>query len=120
MGLLIILLVGVLVGWLASVVTGMGGGLIFDMVVGIVGALVAGWILAAALRFSAARSRSCRSYIQCSARSSYFWSSASCVVAVGDDDAQLRSLPVDQERNPAGWNSSICSVGSVLNLVAAI
>jgi len=44
MVLLIILLVGVLVGWLASVVTGTGGGLLFDMVAGIVGALIAGWI----------------------------------------------------------------------------
>jgi uncharacterized membrane protein YeaQ/YmgE (transglycosylase-associated protein family) len=44
MGLLIILLVGMLVGWLASVVTGTGGGLLFDMVAGIVGALVAGWL----------------------------------------------------------------------------
>jgi uncharacterized membrane protein YeaQ/YmgE (transglycosylase-associated protein family) len=51
MGLLIILLVGVLVGWLASVVTGTGGGLVFDMVVGIVGALIAGWIFGGGASF---------------------------------------------------------------------
>jgi len=44
MAIIIILLVGILVGWLAGVVTGSGGGLIFDMVVGVVGALIAGWL----------------------------------------------------------------------------
>ncbi|MEO6040273.1 MAG: GlsB/YeaQ/YmgE family stress response membrane protein [Croceibacterium sp.] len=44
MAILIILLVGVLVGWLASVVVGTGGGLIFDMIVGVLGALLAGWL----------------------------------------------------------------------------
>lgn len=42
MGIIVILLVGILVGWLASAVVGGGGGLIFDMVVGLVGALIAG------------------------------------------------------------------------------
>lgn len=51
MGLLIILLVGVLVGWLASVITGTGGGLIFDMVAGIVGALIAGWLFGGGASF---------------------------------------------------------------------
>lgn len=51
MSLLIILLVGMLVGWLASVVTGTGGGLIFDMVVGILGALVAGWLFGGGASF---------------------------------------------------------------------
>lgn len=51
MGLLIILLVGMLVGWLASVVTGTGGGFIFDMVVGILGALVAGWLFGGGASF---------------------------------------------------------------------
>lgn len=51
MGILIILLVGILVGWLASVVTGTGGGLIFDMVAGIVGALIAGWLFGGGASF---------------------------------------------------------------------
>ena len=44
MGILIIIVVGILVGWLASAVVGSGGGIIFDMVVGIVGALIAGYL----------------------------------------------------------------------------
>lgn len=51
MGILVILLVGVLVGWLASVVTGTGGGLIFDMVAGILGALIAGWLFGGGASF---------------------------------------------------------------------
>ncbi|MBW8753376.1 MAG: GlsB/YeaQ/YmgE family stress response membrane protein [Sphingomonadales bacterium] len=51
MGILIILLVGILVGWLASVVTGTGGGLIFDMIAGIVGALIAGWLFGGGASF---------------------------------------------------------------------
>ena len=51
MGILIVLLVGVLVGWLASVVTGTGGGIIFDMVVGIIGALIAGWLFGGGASF---------------------------------------------------------------------
>jgi uncharacterized membrane protein YeaQ/YmgE (transglycosylase-associated protein family) len=51
MGILIILLVGVLVGWLASVITGTGGGLIFDMVAGIVGVLIAGWLFGGGASF---------------------------------------------------------------------
>jgi uncharacterized membrane protein YeaQ/YmgE (transglycosylase-associated protein family) len=50
-GILIVLLVGVLVGWLASVVTGTGGGIIFDMVVGIIGALIAGWLFGGGASF---------------------------------------------------------------------
>jgi len=44
MGIIIMLLVGVLVGWLASVVVGGGGGVIFNMVVGFIGALIASYI----------------------------------------------------------------------------
>ncbi len=44
MSILIVIVVGILVGWLASAVVGSGGGIIFDMVVGIVGALIAGWL----------------------------------------------------------------------------
>lgn len=44
MNLLIILAVGALVGWLASLVVATGGGLIFDIIVGIVGAAIAGYL----------------------------------------------------------------------------
>jgi uncharacterized membrane protein YeaQ/YmgE (transglycosylase-associated protein family) len=50
-GILIILLVGIAVGWLAGVVTRSGGGIIFDMVVGILGALIAGWIFGGSASF---------------------------------------------------------------------
>ena len=44
MGIIIMLLVGILVGWLASVVVGGGGGVIFNMIVGFIGALIASYI----------------------------------------------------------------------------
>jgi uncharacterized membrane protein YeaQ/YmgE (transglycosylase-associated protein family) len=44
MNLIIILIVGALVGWLAGVIMRSGGGLIFDIIVGIVGALIAGFL----------------------------------------------------------------------------
>jgi uncharacterized membrane protein YeaQ/YmgE (transglycosylase-associated protein family) len=44
MTILIILLVGALVGWLAGMVMRTGGGIIFDIVIGIVGALLAGFL----------------------------------------------------------------------------
>lgn len=44
MGILIMIVVGILVGWLASVVVGGGGGVIFDMIVGFLGALIASFI----------------------------------------------------------------------------
>ena len=44
MNLIIILIVGALVGWLAGVIMRSGGGLIFDIVIGIVGALIAGFL----------------------------------------------------------------------------
>jgi uncharacterized membrane protein YeaQ/YmgE (transglycosylase-associated protein family) len=50
-GILIILLVGIAVGWLAGVVTRSGGGIIFEMVVGILGALIAGWIFGGSASF---------------------------------------------------------------------
>jgi uncharacterized membrane protein YeaQ/YmgE (transglycosylase-associated protein family) len=48
MGIIIMLLVGILVGWLASVVVGGGGGVIFDMVVGFLGALIASFLFGGA------------------------------------------------------------------------
>ena len=44
MQLLIILIVGALVGWVAGMIMRSGGGLIWDIVVGIAGALIAGFI----------------------------------------------------------------------------
>jgi uncharacterized membrane protein YeaQ/YmgE (transglycosylase-associated protein family) len=44
MGLIIILVVGALVGWVASMIMRTGGGIVFDIVVGIVGALLAGFL----------------------------------------------------------------------------
>jgi uncharacterized membrane protein YeaQ/YmgE (transglycosylase-associated protein family) len=44
MNLIIILIVGALVGWLAGIIMRSGGGLLFDIVIGIVGALIAGFL----------------------------------------------------------------------------
>lgn len=51
MGVIVVLLVGILVGWLASAVVGGGGGLIFDMIVGLLGALIAGFIFGGGASF---------------------------------------------------------------------
>jgi uncharacterized membrane protein YeaQ/YmgE (transglycosylase-associated protein family) len=34
-----------LVGWIASVVMGSGGGLIWDVIVGVIGAVLGGWLM---------------------------------------------------------------------------
>ena len=44
MSLIIILVIGALVGWVAGMIMRTGGGIIFDIVVGIVGALIAGFL----------------------------------------------------------------------------
>jgi uncharacterized membrane protein YeaQ/YmgE (transglycosylase-associated protein family) len=45
-GLLILLIVGAIAGWLAGVIIrGFGFGLIGNIIVGIVGAVIAGWLL---------------------------------------------------------------------------
>ena len=44
MNIIIILIIGALVGWLAGMIMRSGGGLIFDIIVGIVGALIAGFL----------------------------------------------------------------------------
>ncbi|HEX9931418.1 MAG TPA: GlsB/YeaQ/YmgE family stress response membrane protein [Allosphingosinicella sp.] len=44
MTIIIILIIGALVGWLAGMIMRSGGGLIFDIIVGIVGALIAGFL----------------------------------------------------------------------------
>ena len=45
MGILIWIVFGALVGWVASMVMETGGGLIWDVVVGIVGAVIGGFIM---------------------------------------------------------------------------
>ena len=44
MNIILILIVGALVGWLAGLIMRSGGGILFDIVVGIVGALIAGFL----------------------------------------------------------------------------
>jgi uncharacterized membrane protein YeaQ/YmgE (transglycosylase-associated protein family) len=44
MSVIIILTVGALVGWVAGMIMRSGGGIVFDIVVGIVGALIAGFL----------------------------------------------------------------------------
>ena len=45
-GLLIILVVGAIAGWLAGqIMRGIGFGLIWNIVIGLVGALIGGWLL---------------------------------------------------------------------------
>jgi uncharacterized membrane protein YeaQ/YmgE (transglycosylase-associated protein family) len=44
MTIILILIVGAVCGWLAGIITKSGGGLIFDILIGIVGALIAGWL----------------------------------------------------------------------------
>lgn len=44
MGLIIILVIGAVVGWLAGMIMRTGGGILFDIAVGIVGALIAGYL----------------------------------------------------------------------------
>ena len=45
MNILILLIVGGLIGWVASMLVGGGGGILMNIVVGIVGALLAGFLL---------------------------------------------------------------------------
>ena len=45
MNLIILLAVGGILGWVASMIVGGGGGILTNIVVGIVGALIAGFLL---------------------------------------------------------------------------
>ena len=45
MGIILWIIFGGLVGWIASSMTGAGGGAIMDIVLGIVGAIIGGWIM---------------------------------------------------------------------------
>ena len=47
MEIIIWIIFGALVGWVASIVMGGGGGLVRDIIVGIVGALLGGFIMSA-------------------------------------------------------------------------
>jgi uncharacterized membrane protein YeaQ/YmgE (transglycosylase-associated protein family) len=44
MNLIIILVVGAIVGWLAGMIMKSGGGILFDIIIGIAGALLAGFL----------------------------------------------------------------------------
>jgi len=44
MSILLFIILGALAGWLASALTGTGGGLLTDIVVGIIGAFLGGWL----------------------------------------------------------------------------
>lgn len=45
MGIILWIVFGALVGWVASIVMKSGGGLVWDIVVGIVGAVIGGFIM---------------------------------------------------------------------------
>lgn len=45
MDIIILIIFGALVGWIASMIVDTSGGLILDIIVGIVGSVVGGWIM---------------------------------------------------------------------------
>jgi uncharacterized membrane protein YeaQ/YmgE (transglycosylase-associated protein family) len=45
MGIILWIVFGALVGWIASMLMGSGGGIMWDIVVGIVGAVIGGFIM---------------------------------------------------------------------------
>lgn len=45
MGIILFIIFGAIVGWAASVLMGGGGGLMWDIIVGIVGAVIGGFIM---------------------------------------------------------------------------
>lgn len=45
MSIIIWIIFGALVGWVASMVMGSSGGLVWDVIVGIIGAVLGGWIM---------------------------------------------------------------------------
>jgi uncharacterized membrane protein YeaQ/YmgE (transglycosylase-associated protein family) len=45
MGIILWIIFGALVGWIASMVMGSGSGLLWDIIVGIVGAVLGGWLM---------------------------------------------------------------------------
>lgn len=45
MGIIIWIVFGALVGWVSSMIMGGGGGLVWDIVVGIIGAVIGGFVM---------------------------------------------------------------------------
>lgn len=45
MGIILWIIFGALVGWIASAIMGTGYGLLMDIVIGVVGAVVGGWLM---------------------------------------------------------------------------
>jgi uncharacterized membrane protein YeaQ/YmgE (transglycosylase-associated protein family) len=45
MGIIIWIIFGAIVGWIASLIMGTNEGLILDIIIGIVGAVVGGWLM---------------------------------------------------------------------------
>ena len=74
--LLVFLIVGAIAGWLAGLlVKGYGFGLLGNIVVGIVGAFIAGWLFPSARHFARQHDNRTRSFTRRSARSSCWCSS---------------------------------------------
>ena len=46
MGIIIWIIFGALVGWIASLIMGTSEGLILDIIIGMVGAVIGGWLMA--------------------------------------------------------------------------
>jgi len=45
MGIILWIIFGALVGWIASAIMGSSGGILLDIVIGIVGAIIGGWLM---------------------------------------------------------------------------
>lgn len=45
MSIIILIIFGALVGWVASIIVGTSGGLLLDIIVGIVGSVIGGWLM---------------------------------------------------------------------------
>ena len=45
MSIFVLIVFGALVGWVASMIVGTSGGLILDIIVGIVGSVIGGWLM---------------------------------------------------------------------------
>ncbi len=45
MDFIIWIIFGALVGWVASMLMGAGGGLLWDIIIGIIGAVIGGWVM---------------------------------------------------------------------------
>lgn len=45
MGIILWIILGALVGWVASIIMGKSQGLVLDIVTGIVGAVIGGWVM---------------------------------------------------------------------------